>query len=261
MSKKTPPKQPKSKPKIPSTKRLLASKTVTNAALPRPTDAIEIAPGVSVTTAPLSDFQLDPHNLNDHTPRGHSMLTREIQEHGIGRPMFATADGIMAAGNLTKEVIHDVSGNPNVIVIRTDGKTPIIHQRTDLQSGDSVAVEMALADNYIAHTSFNLNPSAIAALDPKLCQRYLFAFEINNLIAAVQPDSGLNPAQEWTGMPEFVQEDKTAWKSIIVHFDSLDNMNDFAELVEQTLTEKTKSIWYPKKEREELLSLVAHEQS
>jgi len=62
-------------------------------------------------------------------------------------------------------------------------------------------------------------------------------------------------------MPEFEQEDLSAWKSITIHFDSMDNLQNFAELVGQTLTEKTKSIWYPKKEREDLLSLVAHAES
>lgn len=66
---------------------------------------------------------------------------------------------------------------------------------------------------------------------------------------------------EWAGMPEFEQEDKGAWKSITVHFDSPDNLQNFAELVEQTITDKTRSIWYPKKEHENLMALVAHEQS
>ena len=61
-----------------------------------------------------------------------------------------------------------------------------------------------------------------------------------------------DPNEEWEGMPEFEQEDLSAYKSIIVHFDSPDNMANFSELVNQTITEKTKSIWYPKHERENL---------
>ena len=69
-----------------------------------------------------------------------------------------------------------------------------------------------------------------------------------------------DPNAEWQGMPEFENDDKTAFKTILVHFNSLEDMNNFAEFIGQTVTEKTKSIYYPKKERGDLLSMVAHEQ-
>jgi hypothetical protein len=51
--------------------------------------------------------------------------------------------------------------------------------------------------------------------------------------------------QEWRGMPEFVQDDLTPWKSVIVHFSCRIDMDAFAKLVEQKLTFKTPSVWYP----------------
>jgi len=57
-----------------------------------------------------------------------------------------------------------------------------------------------------------------------------------------------NAEDEWKGMPEFNQEDKTAFKSIIVHFKNQKDVNQFSKLVEQTITEKTRSIWYPEAE-------------
>jgi hypothetical protein len=62
-----------------------------------------------------------------------------------------------------------------------------------------------------------------------------------------------DPNEEWQGMPEFEQEDKTAFKSVTVHFANIVDMEEFAKLLDQTITEKTKSIWYPKKERENLM--------
>jgi hypothetical protein len=52
-------------------------------------------------------------------------------------------------------------------------------------------------------------------------------------------------AAEWEGMPEFNSEDLSAVKSLKVNFRSLDDVRAFAELVGQTLTEKTRFIWYP----------------
>lgn len=52
-------------------------------------------------------------------------------------------------------------------------------------------------------------------------------------------------SQEWKGMPEFVQEDLTSFKSIIVHFRNQEDMDKFAELMKQKITFKRKSLWYP----------------
>ena len=51
--------------------------------------------------------------------------------------------------------------------------------------------------------------------------------------------------QEWQGMPEYVNGDLTPWKSMLVHFASLEDLQAFAELVNQPITTRTKSIWYP----------------
>lgn len=60
----------------------------------------------------------------------------------------------------------------------------------------------------------------------------------------------IDPMAEWRGMPEFNQEDKTAFKSIHVHFKNQDNVDNFAELVGQKIGEYTRAIWYPEIEIE-----------
>lgn len=52
--------------------------------------------------------------------------------------------------------------------------------------------------------------------------------------------------EHWVGMPEFDQEDNPPYKKIIMNFRSEEDYKAFAKLVGQNLTEKTKSIWYPK---------------
>ena len=63
----------------------------------------------------------------------------------------------------------------------------------------------------------------------------------------------INPQDEWEGMPEFKQEDKTPQKQIIVSFKNEKDMQLFSELIGQKLTNKTKSIWYPKVEIEKYM--------
>jgi hypothetical protein len=53
---------------------------------------------------------------------------------------------------------------------------------------------------------------------------------------------------QWNGMPEFEHEDQTSAHRVIVHFASTADLAAFAQLVGQTVTEHTRSIWYPKAE-------------
>jgi hypothetical protein len=55
----------------------------------------------------------------------------------------------------------------------------------------------------------------------------------------------------WKGMPTFDQNDNPPWKQIYLNFRNKEDYEKFAKLVEQDLTDKTKSIWYPKLDIEE----------
>ena len=56
--------------------------------------------------------------------------------------------------------------------------------------------------------------------------------------------------KHWQGMPEFEQEDKKTYKTIYVHFRNKEDYEEFAKMIGQNLTEKTKSIWHPALDRE-----------
>lgn len=55
-----------------------------------------------------------------------------------------------------------------------------------------------------------------------------------------------NHSSEWKDMPEFIQEDLQPYKSVIVHFENKADLDSFSKLIEQKITYKTKSIWFPK---------------
>jgi hypothetical protein len=63
------------------------------------------------------------------------------------------------------------------------------------------------------------------------------------------PGLGDDPNAEWKGMPEFKQEDLSAFQSIHVHFKNQGDIQKFAELVGQKIGEKTRSIWFPEAEK------------
>lgn len=59
-----------------------------------------------------------------------------------------------------------------------------------------------------------------------------------------------NINKEWKDMPEFNMLDKEPIKQLIVSFKNWDDYKLFRELVGQSLSKKTQSIWYPKAEIE-----------
>jgi hypothetical protein len=64
------------------------------------------------------------------------------------------------------------------------------------------------------------------------------------------PNEDVEWKKHWKGMPDFEQEDKKTYKTIYVHFRNKEDYEEFAKMIDQNLTEKTKSIWHPALDRE-----------
>ncbi len=58
-------------------------------------------------------------------------------------------------------------------------------------------------------------------------------------------DKGKSWQNHWKGMPEYLHEDQTPFRSLLVHFASQQDLDEFLALVDQTVTERTKYLWYP----------------
>ena len=56
--------------------------------------------------------------------------------------------------------------------------------------------------------------------------------------------------KHWQGMPEFSQKNLMPWQSVTIHFRNLQDRQFFSKLIEQNITDLTKSLWFPKAEIE-----------
>ena len=56
----------------------------------------------------------------------------------------------------------------------------------------------------------------------------------------------LDAELEWSGMPEFNNDDLSPKRQIIISFKTDEDVQLFAKLINQELTTKTKSVWFPK---------------
>ena len=60
----------------------------------------------------------------------------------------------------------------------------------------------------------------------------------------------------WVGMPEFEQKDNPPFKTLYLHFRNRQDFDEFRTRYaqvddEQTITDKTKSMWYPHLDKDE----------
>lgn len=58
--------------------------------------------------------------------------------------------------------------------------------------------------------------------------------------------------REWRGMPEYVHEDLRPFQQITINFESREDVQAFAKLVGQKLTDETDTMWFPLKTPEVL---------
>jgi hypothetical protein len=80
--------------------------------------------------------------------------------------------------------------------------------------------------------------------------------EINGLFDDPNDDTGdvsvgtgeAEPGKEvdWSGMPDFHQPNDKPFRTLILHFNDQASVDEFAKLVGQRLTDKTKYMWYPR---------------
>ena len=198
----------------------------------------------------IRDLQTDKANANKGTDRGRQMVEASLRETGAGRSILADSDGRIIAGNKTLQAAA-VMGM-EIQVVETDGKRLVVLQRTDLDldGDDGTARKMAYYDNRASEVGLAWDAEQLAAdIAGGLDLGALFGeHEIDRIIGTVLED--IDPELLWQGMPEYNQEDKTAFQSIHLHFKTKEDVVEFAKLIEQTITESTRSIWYPQIEIE-----------
>ena len=161
-----------------------------------------------------------------------------------------------------KGVLDQVGWVQSVIVNRVTGHLIDGHMRVSLAlREDAKTIPVAYVELTPEEESLvlaTLDPlSALAGTDKEKLAELLaevstdsaeLANVLNNLGNDGSGMSATDRLAEWAGMPEFSQDDQTSWKQVIVHFNTPEDLEAFSKLLGQTLTPKTRSIWYPEAE-------------
>ena len=191
----------------------------------------------------LSDLKQDSKNANKGTPRGRKVLASSLEQYGAGRSVLIDRDGNLIAGNKTAQQAAN-AGIEDVIVVQTDGTQLVAVQRTDLSMDDPKALGLAVADNRSSEVGLQWDADVLKELSVDLdLQPYFTEAELADLTGTALPDPD-DAENEWDGMPEADNED-VAKRHLTIHFLTEQDVQDFANLIQQSITDKTKYIWYP----------------
>lgn len=163
-----------------------------------------------IRKAKLTEFMPDPENANEGTERGTAFIEDSVQKYGAGRSLLADKRGTLIAGNKTQQALVD-AGFEDVIVVTTQGDTPVIVQREDLDLEDDPehrARLLAYSDNRASALSLQWDAARIL-LDKEKgvpIERMWTPDELNDLLAqasrasdgtaGTEPEAQLHRAEE-----------------------------------------------------------------
>lgn len=176
----------------------------------------------------------NPRNPNKHPEEQIKLLAKIMAHQGWRSPIV-----------VSRRSGYVVKGHGRLEAAKLNGwdKCPV-----DKQDYVNEADEWAdmIADNKIAELAES-DMKMIQELAQEIPQPFdLDLLGIPNFQLTALENIISDASSEWVGMPEFNQEDQLAHRQVIVNFKSDEDVMLFAKLLEQDLTDKTRSIWYPK---------------
>jgi hypothetical protein len=197
---------------------------------------------------------IDKDNVRIHPDGNKTAIKNSLSRLGAGRSILIDADDVLIAGNGVFEQAEAL-GIP-VKVIETNGKELIAVKRTDLNADDEKRQALAIADNRLTDLSeFDAEAlnKMLEDMSPDMQELAGYAIDPNNFLE--DGEVVTDPSAEWNGMPEFEQDDNTSYRRMIVHFMNEDAVSKFGKKMEQTITGKTKYIWFPEQVNADLKSI------
>ena len=201
----------------------------------------------------LTELKPDENNANKGTQRGRRELENSLREHGWVEAGVLDKHNRIVGGNKRQEVAVDIGLPDEAIIVDHDGSKPIFVRLTDVDLDTPEGRLLAYRLNRVAQLDIDFDAEQIT-LDLG------DGLDLSGLwedweLAIIQGEGVDDPLAEWEGMPEF-ENPAAAARSIIVHFETEADVSDFSILIEQNIGEKTKSLWYPEKEKRNLRDIA-----
>ena len=176
----------------------------------------------------ISEIKTNPNNRNKHTQEQIEDFAKVLLYQGVRRPVdIDKSTGLLSAGHLRLLSAAFIGWDT----------FPVVYQEyTDATQ----AWADHISDNAFAQRSY-LDFAGINIDLPEHGPEFDIDFLGINGFGIESADK----IKEWAGMPEFISEDKRGYKTIQLHFHSKESVQEFAQLIGQPITDKTRYIQYP----------------
>jgi hypothetical protein len=185
----------------------------------------------------VDSLEFDEQNAREHPPENRKLLESSLSTFGQRKPIVVTKDDVVVAGNGT------------LLAAKALGWSEIAIVRIPDEWSEGMVRAFAIADN----RSTDLSTFDNALLSEQLGQLEIEEFDLQAVgftpadlerLNRVSESSitATDPYAEWSGMPEYKQEDLESKFSSTVHFQSEEDRNEFFEILDM---EPKKSFWWP----------------
>ena len=203
----------------------------------------------------ITELKPHPKNYKKHPEDQLQHLINSIKENGIYRTIIISSDNYILAGHGVIEACKKLNLK----------KVPTLQLNID--SNNIKALKLLTADNEVSHLGEVNERELSEILKDILDKDNLLGtgydeMMLSNLIFITRPKeeiNSLNSAEEWVGLPEYERSKNP--EKITVSFENKKNRDEFAKKLGIRLTEKTKSIWFPHKEDDDIKSIEFTDES
>jgi hypothetical protein len=193
----------------------------------------------------ITDLKPDTRNANKGNPRGLAQLEKSMRKFGFLEAGVLDKNNNIVGGNKRTDVAADI-GLDDPIIIETDGTRPVYHKRTDIDLNTKQGREAAIALNRVAQVGIEFDPVVIEELlaEGVDLSGMWFENELAMLLGTLEmPD---DPRELWSDMPDMGTE-ANAHRQLTLYFKTPEAVEAFSALLEQSIGDNTKSLWYPAK--------------
>ena len=180
-----------------------------------------------------------PQNARTHNEKQVAQIAESIKEFGFLAPCLVDKDNVL------------IVGHGRLMAAKTLGMKKVPTLRIEHLTPDQVKA-YRIADNQLALNSdwdlelLGLELSQLQEIDLDISVIGFNDAQVTSILSV--SEFPVDASKEWEGMPEYIQEDKTSFRHVIVHFENNEAVAKFFSLIGQTHTDKTNSIWFPKQD-------------
>jgi hypothetical protein len=189
---------------------------------------------------PIERLKPYERNARTHSDKQVAQIAASIAEFGFTNPILVDSnDGIVAGhGRLAAARELGLKQIPVVVLDHFSERQRRAYVLADNQLALNAGWDYELLSTELSALSDLEFDVGLVGFDEQQMRQLLGDFD-ETLLGSQDAND------EWTGMPEYEHEDQTSYRRLIVHFKTEEDVQAFARLIDQNLTDKTRSIWFP----------------